>query len=97
MWGASKSAMFREALQESQAKLLQSFAENKHKEQTRVNFAVLEEMHVKAAALGASAMLEERGFGVVDLSECCAGFDARRVGQLLLHEVLKVKARRLKV
>ena len=90
LWSADQSAKFQEALHEAQPKLVERFEQQKRQEQTRVNFAVLEEIRIRAAAEDALAEIETRGSAFTDLSGCCEGYTATEVAELLLHELHKI-------
>ena len=97
MWAAEQSLKFEEALREAQPRLLERFEQQKRQEQTRVNFAVLEEIKIKAAAEDALKEIATRGSAFTDLSGCCTGYTAAEVAELLMHELDKLKEPNLRM
>ncbi|XP_026191707.1 uncharacterized protein LOC34619803 [Cyclospora cayetanensis] len=94
LWSADQGTKFQEALREAQPRLVERFEQQKRQEQTRVNFAVLEEIRIRAAADDALEEIKTRGSAFADLSGCCEGYTATEVAELLLHELHKLNKTR---
>ncbi|OEH79294.1 hypothetical protein cyc_03044 [Cyclospora cayetanensis] len=97
LWSADQGTKFQEALREAQPRLVERFEQQKRQEQTRVNFAVLEEIRIRAAADDALEEIKTRGSAFADLSGCCEGYTATEVAELLLHELHKLNKTRKRI